>query len=134
MPKDSIVVNTQLTQGAYNPGDTVTGIVRVANVSGNPLSSTPALSYNVSFANSSLPTVNVTLTSSRQDAVFSFQVPRYLSTSVATITYTVRVGNQVLIYQQPVTINNAELLVVDVNTATGFLVSGVPNVVYLQAW
>jgi hypothetical protein len=123
-----------LTQAAYNPGDTVTGIVRVANSTGNALSGTPTLQFNVSFANSTLNTTNVTLTSARSDAVFSFVVPRFLSTSVATITYTVRLGNQVLVYQQPVTINNAELLVVDVFSATGYLVSGVPNVVYFQAW
>jgi uncharacterized protein YfaS (alpha-2-macroglobulin family) len=42
-PKDSILVYTQLTQATYNPGDTVTGIVRVSNVTGNPLSGTPTL-------------------------------------------------------------------------------------------
>jgi hypothetical protein len=92
------------------------------------------LTYNVSFANSTLPNVNVTLTNTRYDAVFTFVVPRYLSTSVATITYTVRHDNQVLVYQQSVTINNAELLVVDAFSATGYVVAGVPNVVYLQAW
>jgi hypothetical protein len=123
-----------LTQAAYNPGDVVTGIVRVSHLDGSAIMSSVNLTYNVSFANSTLPNVNVSLTNTRYDAVFSFVVPRYLSTSVATITYTVRHGNQVLIYQQSVTINNAELLVVDAFSATGYVVAGVPNVVYLQAW
>jgi uncharacterized protein YfaS (alpha-2-macroglobulin family) len=33
--KDSIVVNTQFTQTEYNPGDTIIGIVRISNITGD---------------------------------------------------------------------------------------------------
>ncbi|CDW76907.1 a-macroglobulin complement component [Stylonychia lemnae] len=133
-PKDSLVVSTQLTQASYNPGDTVSGIVRVTNTNGQAFNATPTLQFNVTYGNSSSNTTNITLSSSRADAVFSFVVPRTLNTSFATITYTVRSGSNVHVYQQPVNINNAELLVVDAFSATGYLVNNVPNVVYFQAW
>lgn len=92
------------------------------------------VSYNVSFGNATVANTNIVLSTTRGDAVISFAIPRYTNSQFATIVFTVRATNLTYVYTQQVPVNNPEQLVIDFYPASGYLTTGVSNLVYFQVW